>query len=84
MVEHDIEWGEWRIDYVEYGQPNHDFEPILARGINSLCSIFQAKGYDEKRNLFYPDWPRDSDCFLSSALEKASNLVALTIMMDGT
>ncbi|KAH8592046.1 hypothetical protein B0O99DRAFT_744069 [Bisporella sp. PMI_857] len=74
MAEHNIVCGEMSVDYAEPSKPNYYLEHILSRGIENICSIIRAKGYEEKYTLFYPDYPRASGRFLSEALETANDL----------
>ena len=49
-------------------------EPILARGLASICSLQACISYDSKASIMCPDEPRASNIFLYHALEAANSL----------
>lgn len=67
MVEHDIQWGEFRMSYADMSDLD-DIEPILARGLSSIHSIVLANTYEDRYQLLYPDYPQHADNFLYEAL----------------
>ncbi|KAI9739807.1 MAG: hypothetical protein M1834_006528 [Cirrosporium novae-zelandiae] len=73
IVEHDIQWGEFRINYADMSDPE-DIEPILARGLSSIHSIVLANTYEDRYQLLYPDYPQHADNFLYEALSAANEL----------
>jgi hypothetical protein len=71
IAEHDIMWGEFNADYADISEPAI-VEPILARGLSSIHSIVLADTYEDRYQLFYPDYVAYASHFLFEALNAAN------------
>lgn len=75
MVEHDVRCGQMYVDLDIY--PDRFtiayMEPILARGLASICSLQACTSYKSKISIMCPDEPWNSEVFLYHALEAAND-----------
>jgi len=74
MVEHDVRWGQMYVDFAAVADRSKIayMDPILARGLASICSLQACTSYDSKASIMCPDEPRASYIFLYHALEAAN------------
>ncbi|KAM0167930.1 hypothetical protein ACHAPF_011502 [Botrytis cinerea] len=72
LVDHDVEWGEYMMNYASFDDPEN-MEPLIARGLFAVRNMVEAKGYKEIRKSYYQDYPEYSSNLLDHGLRNSAH-----------
>ncbi|KAM3065460.1 hypothetical protein ACMFMG_011652 [Clarireedia jacksonii] len=72
LVDHDVEWGEYMMEYASFDDPEN-IEPLIARGLFAVRNMVEAKSYEQIRNAYYQYYPEYSSYLLNYGLKNSTH-----------
>ncbi|TGO47290.1 hypothetical protein BCON_0285g00150 [Botryotinia convoluta] len=72
LVDHDVEWGEYMMEYASFDDPEN-IEPLIARGLFAIRNMVEAKSYEQIRKAYCQNYPEYSSHLLDHGLRNSTN-----------